>query len=210
MRWTMALAAVLVMLDVDSAWAQNVAMGEEVFHRCAVCHEVGPEAVNRMGPVLNDLFGRQAGSLEGFPYTSALIELGQSGLVWTEETVAQFIAKPRHYEPGTSMIFAGLDNPYDIADVVAYLATFNGQTLPVRLGQSLVSAYCASCHAIGREGESPHEEAPPFRELHERYDVGDLSEALVEGLVSGHPDMPEFEFQPEQAEAIVQYLKSLE
>ena len=62
----------------------------------------------------------------------------------------------------------------------------------------------------GPAGASPHAEAPPFRTLHERYDVGDLEEALVEGLVSGHPDMPEFEFEPEQAEAIVAYLRSLE
>ena len=77
-------------------------------------------------------------------------------------------------------------------------------------GQRLAEIYCARCHAIGTEGESTHPMAPPFRTLHERYDVGDLEEALVEGLVSGHPDMPEFEFEPEQAEAIVAYLRSLE
>ena len=67
-----------------------------------------------------------------------------------------------------------------------------------------------SMKAVGKTGASPHDEAPPFRDLHLRYDVADLTEGLVEGLVSGHPDMPEFEFTPEQADAVVAYLKSLE
>lgn len=77
-------------------------------------------------------------------------------------------------------------------------------------GRALTETYCSDCHAIGPDGESPHPQAPPFRTLHERYDVADLAEGLVEGLVSGHPDMPEFEFDPAQAEAIVEYLETLE
>jgi mono/diheme cytochrome c family protein len=77
-------------------------------------------------------------------------------------------------------------------------------------GRALVDLYCSSCHAIGPAGGSPHREAPPFRELHLRYEVDWLAEALVEGLVTGHPDMPEFEFDPVQAEAIIAYLKTLE
>lgn len=80
----------------------------------------------------------------------------------------------------------------------------------VREGQVLVEGYCADCHAIGLAGDSPHPEAPPFRTLHERYAVDWLSEALVEGLVTGHPDMPEFEFDPIQAASIVAYLQWLE
>lgn len=77
-------------------------------------------------------------------------------------------------------------------------------------GRTLVEQYCADCHAIGLAGDSPHQAAPPFRTLHERYDVEWLTEALVEGLVTGHPDMPEFEFDPIQAAAIVAYLQWLE
>lgn len=77
------------------------------------------------------------------------------------------------------------------------------------LGRELVETYCGACHNIEATGDSPHEAAPPFRTVHERYDVEWLSEGLVEGLVSGHPDMPEFEFDPIQAEAIVAYIKSL-
>ena len=77
------------------------------------------------------------------------------------------------------------------------------------LGRSLLKVYCSGCHSIERAGDSPHEAAPPFRTLHEKYDVELLSEALVEGLVTGHPDMPEFAFDPQEAAAIVAYIKSL-
>ena len=77
-------------------------------------------------------------------------------------------------------------------------------------GLEIIATYCADCHAIGATGDSPFPPAPPFRELHLRYDVEFLGEALVEGIVTGHPDMPEFEFDPDQAAAIIAYLKSLE
>lgn len=77
-------------------------------------------------------------------------------------------------------------------------------------GYLLVDEYCSDCHAVGATGDSPLAIAPRFRELYLRYDVEDLSESLVEGIVTAHPEMPEFEFDPLQAEAIVLYLKSLE
>ena len=77
-------------------------------------------------------------------------------------------------------------------------------------GRALVTMYCADCHATGPEGDSPLAIAPAFRDLHLRYDVEFLSEALVEGIVTAHPEMPQFEFEPQQAAAIVEYLKTLE
>ena len=77
-------------------------------------------------------------------------------------------------------------------------------------GRALVEANCSSCHAIGMDDTSPLPAAPPFRELHRRYDVSLLSEALVEGIVTGHPEMPQFEFEPNEAQAIISYLRSLE
>ncbi|MET3900920.1 cytochrome c [Devosia sp. UYZn731] len=81
---------------------------------------------------------------------------------------------------------------------------------PVSTGHNLVSTYCTDCHATERTGDSPFPTAPRFRDLHLRYDVENLSEALVEGIVTAHDEMPEFEFDPDQAAAIVAYLKSLE
>lgn len=81
---------------------------------------------------------------------------------------------------------------------------------PVEDGRALVTMYCTDCHATETTGESPLAIAPRFRDLHLRYDVEFLSEALVEGIVTAHPEMPQFEFDPDQAAAIVAYLKTLE
>ena len=81
---------------------------------------------------------------------------------------------------------------------------------PVQDGHALVTMYCSDCHATEATGASPLAIAPPLRQLYLRYDVELLSEALVEGIVTAHPEMPQFEFDPEQAAAIIAYLKSLE
>ncbi|HET6323017.1 MAG TPA: cytochrome c [Hyphomicrobium sp.] len=80
---------------------------------------------------------------------------------------------------------------------------------PVADGRALLEKNCARCHAIGAEGESAHKEAPPFRVVVTRYPPDDLAEALAEGLVSGHPDMPEFVFEPNEVGAITAYLNAL-
>ncbi|CAN1722573.1 Cytochrome c [Hyphomicrobium sp. 1Nfss2.1] len=83
------------------------------------------------------------------------------------------------------------------------------ETATIDQGRALLEANCARCHAIGLEGESKHKEAPPFRVVVTRYPPDNLAEALAEGLISGHPDMPEFVFEPDQVEAIVAYLNDL-
>jgi|SRR5918995_1254453 cytochrome c len=77
-------------------------------------------------------------------------------------------------------------------------------------GEVLVKENCARCHAIGKEGDSPHQEAPPFRTLSANYPVEDLAESLAEGIVSGHPDMPVFAFKPHDVAAIIEYLESIQ
>lgn len=77
-------------------------------------------------------------------------------------------------------------------------------------GEVLVRENCSRCHAIGKEGDSPHPEAPPFRTLSSRYPIEDLAESLAEGIVSGHPDMPIFVFGPHDVEAIIDYLQSIQ
>jgi mono/diheme cytochrome c family protein len=80
----------------------------------------------------------------------------------------------------------------------------------IRRGERLLSRHCATCHAIGRFGTSPHRQAPPFRTLSQRYSVDTLSEALGEGLYVGHPDMPEFVFSPRDIGAILAYLRAIQ
>jgi len=77
-------------------------------------------------------------------------------------------------------------------------------------GLRFVQTHCASCHSIGRVGDSPLTIAPPFRTLHQKYPVESLQEALAEGIVTGHPTMPEFRLDPGQVGDVIAYLKSLE
>ena len=80
----------------------------------------------------------------------------------------------------------------------------------VERGREFARANCARCHSIDRTGDGPLKAAPPFRTLHERYPVENLEEALAEGIVTGHPDMPEFSLAPEQIADFIDFLKSLE
>lgn len=69
---------------------------------------------------------------------------------------------------------------------------------------------CSQCHAVGKQGASPNKAAPPFRDLHLRYPVESLAEALAEGILTGHPAMPEFRFKPREVEDIINYLRSVQ
>ena len=88
-------------------------------------------------------------------------------------------------------------------------AALAGGADPAPSGKSIVAANCARCHAIEKSDKSPHHEALPFREVVLRYPPEQLAEALAEGIVSGHPDMPVFTFEPAEIAAIVGYLKTL-
>jgi cytochrome c len=80
----------------------------------------------------------------------------------------------------------------------------------LKRGEELLQQDCGKCHAIGRAGESPDKEAPAFRILGQRYPIESLEEALGEGMMSGHPDMPEFQFDVDDVGAIIAYLKSIQ
>ncbi len=79
----------------------------------------------------------------------------------------------------------------------------------LKRGEALLTRACGSCHAVGR-GDSHVKDAPAFRTLGQRYPVEDLEEALGEGFMTGHPDMPEFEFDADDVGAIIAYLKSIQ
>jgi cytochrome c len=94
------------------------------------------------------------------------------------------------------------------------LLAFTGSALAAspaeQRGRAFAETHCARCHAIGRTGTSPFEPAPPFRTLHLRYPIETLGEALAEGIMTGHPAMPQFELTPRQIHDLLSYLKSLE
>jgi mono/diheme cytochrome c family protein len=80
----------------------------------------------------------------------------------------------------------------------------------LKRGEALLAKECSRCHATGRTDESRHPQAPLFRTLAKRYPIESLEEALGEGLISGHPDMPEFKFEGDDVGAIIAYLKSIQ
>jgi cytochrome c len=80
----------------------------------------------------------------------------------------------------------------------------------IKRGEMLVTRDCGRCHAVGRSGDSPRKEAPPFRTLGKRYPIESLEEALGEGIMSGHPDMPEFSYEADDVGGIIAYLKSIQ
>jgi cytochrome c len=117
-----ALASALLIAGPALAAGGDAAAGKAVFQQCSACHAIGPGASNRVGPVLNGLIGRAAGTAEGYRYSSAM---KNSGLTWDEATFTNYIQNPRGVVPGTKMSFSGLKNPTDVANVLAYIETFN-------------------------------------------------------------------------------------
>jgi cytochrome c len=151
-----ALAALISLTAFGAAFADgDAAEGEKVFKKCLACHAVGDDAKNKVGPQLNDLFGRTAGSLEDYKYSSAMTAKGEEGLVWTEETVTEYLRKPRDFVPKTKMAFAGLRKDEDIADVVAYLMQYSGE------GTQDAAADGAEETEMAKADPAPEEAGPP-------------------------------------------------
>jgi mono/diheme cytochrome c family protein len=103
-----------------------------------------------------------------------------------------------------------------MAMVVIWLIAGTGAAVAVddaeqiKRGEALIQSNCASCHAFGLSDVSQHKSAPPFRTLSRNYEIEALEEALAEGIMSGHPDMPEFKFEPPDVGAIIAFLKSIQ
>ena len=105
-----------------TAKAQDAAAGEKIFAVCRGCHQVGETAKNSVGPVLNGLFGRKSGTVEGYSYTDAN---KNSGLTWDEATFVEYIKDPRAKIPGTKMVYAGLKDEQRVKDVIAFLKQYD-------------------------------------------------------------------------------------
>jgi cytochrome c len=115
-------AAVLAMMGSSGARAQDAAAGEKVFAVCKACHQIGETAKNAVGPVLNGVIGRKAGSYPGYSYSDAN---KNSGLTWDEATFRDYIKDPRAKVPGTKMIYPGLKDEQKTTDLLAFLTQFD-------------------------------------------------------------------------------------
>ncbi len=99
-------------------WADGDAeSGEKVFRKCKTCHTFDP-AQKKIGPHLQGIFGRKAGTVAGFKYSKPMAE---SGIVWDEAKLDEYLLKPKDFIPGNKMTFAGLKKPEGRADVIAYI-----------------------------------------------------------------------------------------
>ena len=101
----------------DDAMAGDAVKGQKLFKRCKACHYVDKEK-HKTGPHLVAVIGRAAGSLDDYKYSKAM---KASGLVWDEETLADYLKAPKKFVKGTKMAFAGLKKDRDVADIIAYL-----------------------------------------------------------------------------------------
>lgn len=115
------LVAGLVAAATPSA-AQDAAAGEKSFSKCRPCHMIGENAKNSVGPILNGVIGRPAGSVEGYNYSAA--NKG-SGITWDDATFLEYIAAPNAKIKGTKMAFAGIKDPTEAANLLAYLKQFD-------------------------------------------------------------------------------------
>jgi cytochrome c len=114
-----AIASFATLALISSAWADgDAAAGATVFAQCSACHAVGAGAQNNVGPVLNGVVGRPAGTYPSYRYSTAM---KRSGLTWDEGTLKQYLKGPDKLVPGTKMAFPGLASDADLANVIAYL-----------------------------------------------------------------------------------------
>ena len=119
-RFVVSVAAVLCL--ANSASAQDPAEGEKVFATCKACHQIGEGAKNAIGPELNGVVGRKAGSVAGYSYSDAN---KNSGITWDESNLAEYLKDPKVKVPGTKMIFAGIKDEKKVQDLIAFLKQFD-------------------------------------------------------------------------------------
>jgi cytochrome c len=148
----------------------DAVLGEKLWSNCAGCHQIGPDAKDRIGPHLNRIFGRPAGAHDGYKYSKPMQRAGADGLIWTVETLDAYIENPRALVSGTRMSFPGMkvaedrenllaflrrhsDNPRDIPETALNVRPFEHQLPPEILaikGDPEFGAYlaseCVSCH----------------------------------------------------------------
>lgn len=120
LKWVVAAGMIFAVPTV--ALAQDPDAGKNVFKKCAPCHSIGPGAKNKVGPNLNGLFGRAAGTEAGFNYSDAM---KNSGITWDEATFKEYITDPKKKVPGNKMVFPGVKDELDRDDLAAYVGQFN-------------------------------------------------------------------------------------
>lgn len=141
----------------------DIAKGESLFGRCSACHTVENGGANKVGPNLWDIVNRPVASHEGFAYSGAMKEFSEGGtVVWDYDHLDHFIASPKGLVRGTAMGFAGLKNPQDRADIIAYLHTLSDNPAPLPEAGAAAAPEAPAAEAAAPE--APAAEAPAAAE----------------------------------------------
>jgi cytochrome c len=123
MRNAFLIVAIALLVSTAFSHAQDLAAGEKQFKgTCAICHDIGPGAKNKIGPVLNGLDGRKSGTIPNFKYSQAN---KNSGIIWDDTQFLDYIKDPKAKIPGTIMVFLGIKNEEAAKNLWAYLKQFD-------------------------------------------------------------------------------------
>jgi cytochrome c2 len=128
MRMQLKTSVVIFVLlgSAGAAAAQgNVEQGENIYKKCKACHDIGEGAKNKVGPLLNNVFGHKAAGVEGYAYSSGLKALAAQGFVWDENNLDKYLENPKQVVANGKMVFPGLKDEQDRKDVIAYLKQFS-------------------------------------------------------------------------------------
>jgi len=192
MKTTMMIAAITGLLATQLS-AQSAQDGEKVFKKCKACHQVGEGAKNKTGPVLSGVIGRTAGSVEGYKYSPSMLAAGTAGLIWSPETIFEYLADPTKYlralldDPkARAKMTLKLKKPEDRQAVIAYLASIQAASAPVPAdGFCIVNASDKSHYFATetREGARQLSQLPPGEQLCAQ------ATAASDGIVSVYEDI---------------------
>jgi len=134
----------------------DAAKGEQVFKKCTACHNADQGGANALGPNLWGVLGEPIGKGHGFAFSPALAEKGGT---WTFDTLSEWLASPKKFAPGTKMTFAGLSNPQDRADVIAFLNAHGNSPQPLPAAPAATEAApapdAAAADAAPKPGTGP-------------------------------------------------------
>ncbi|WP_114374889.1 c-type cytochrome [Elioraea thermophila] len=114
-------AGTIVSVATPAAASGDPAAGQRVFNQCRACHTINEGGRHGVGPNIWGIVGQPAGKREGFRYSAKMQELAGQGLTWTEDNLRKYLTNPRDVVPGGSMAFAGIRNPQQLEDLIAFL-----------------------------------------------------------------------------------------